>query len=166
MRLSWIQYHTHILINRRVHPHGFWFSRPQKRSRLGRKQINTVTPLQPRPFRNQMTDKSPNFRLQITPQNSNKKPFLQGKICPWALLNITSIMLVQQCQPPCQQRQDWGIVLGSCPSQKNFTKTKTLSLFCSFNTEDQHQMHKTLRPKCNGGSKVKEEGLELVQQGC
>lgn len=27
-------------------------------------------------------------------------------------------------------------------------------------------MHKTWRTKCNGGSKAKEEGLELIKQGC
>lgn len=37
------------------------------------KQINTATALQPGAFRNQMTDKSPKFRLQITVQDSNKK---------------------------------------------------------------------------------------------
>lgn len=76
-------------------------------------------------------------------------------------MNIPSIMLVQQCQ----QRQDLWTVLGSCLSQ-NFTKTKKSLPFCSFSTEDQHQMHKTLRSKCSGGSKAKEEGMELVQQGC
>lgn len=118
MWLSWIQYHTHILINRRVHPHGFWLSRPQKGSRLGRKQINTVTPLQPGPFSNQMTDKSPNFRLQITLQNSKKKTFLQGKIRPRALLNTAAITLVQQCQPPCQQRQTWGLCWEAAPAKR------------------------------------------------
>lgn len=165
MWLSWIQYHTHILINRRVHPHGFWLSRPQKGSRLGRKQINTVTPLQPGPFSNQMTDKSPNFRLQITPQNSKKKTFLQGKIRPWALLNTAAITLVQQCQPPCQQRQTWGLCWEAAPAKRISLRPKP-SPFLHLHTEDQHQMHKTLRPKCNGGSKAKEEGLELVQQGC
>lgn len=70
---------THIFLSTGEYTHGFWLSRPQKGSRLGRKQINTVMPLQPGSFRNQMTDKSPKSRLQITLRNSSKKHFCKGK---------------------------------------------------------------------------------------
>lgn len=131
---SWIQYHTDIFINRRVHPHGFWLSRPQKGSRLGRKQINTVMPLQPGPFRNQMTDKSPKFRLQITPQNSSKKKkkkFCKGKYIHEPDWTSPQSHWFSSASHPVSQGSTWGLCWEAAPAKRTLLRPK-LSPFLQF----------------------------------
>lgn len=162
MWLSWIQYHIHILINKRVHPHGFWLSRPQKGSRFSRKQINTVTLLHPRPFRKHMIDETPSCRLQITPQSSyRKKHFCKGKCGHKPYWKWLQPCWCRNTSYPARQRQDLWMVPG-------LARTKTFPYLCSSNAEYQHQIQKALLESKmqRWVINAEEREPELAKEGC
>lgn len=112
--------------------------------------------LQLGPFRNQMIDKTPNFRLKITPQssyqnkqtntNNNKSPlgFWKAKHgCEPSRNNFT--LLTPKCHPIHMAKTGLQMVPGWLFMPEKFqAMNKTSPHLCSINTEQQHCMQPPL----------------------